>query len=122
MKGFSAQTLGAIVIRELLERTGVAAELVDEVIVGCVANPFDAANVGRVSSLMAGIPERSRAYTVSRNCASGFESITSACEKIVSGADEIVIACGAESMSNIPLIYNDYMNAIQVIINSPPPA
>ena len=56
-------------------------------------------------SLLAGIPKEKRAYTVSRNCASGFEAITSAAEKIMLGMDEVVIAGGAESMSNIPMFY-----------------
>ncbi len=112
LKGFSAQKLGSIVIRELLERTEMDGEHVDEVVMGCVANPVDAANVGRVAALMAGLPQNTRGYTVSRNCASGFESITSAYEKIVSGASGVVIAGGTESMSNIPLIYNRHMTGL----------
>ena len=106
----TAHQLGAMVVRELLERTSLDPELVDEVVMGCVANPVEAANVGRVISLLAGIPERKRAYTVSRNCASGFESITSASEKIATSFDEIVIAGGAESMSNIPLLFGREMS------------
>lgn len=49
-KGITAQKLAALVIRELLERTSIDTGLVDEVIFGCVANPVDAANVGRVST------------------------------------------------------------------------
>lgn len=112
LREFTAQKLGALVIRELLDRTEISADLIDEVVMGCVGNPVEAANVGRVCSLMAGLPEKTRAYTVSRNCASGFESVTSAWEKIVSGADEIVIAGGTESMSNIPLIYNRHMTGL----------
>lgn len=112
LKDFSAQKLGALVIRELLDRSEIDPAVVDEVVMGCVANPVDAANVGRVCSLMAGLPERTRAYTVSRNCASGFESVTSAWEKIVSGADDVVIAGGTESMTNIPLIYNRHMTGL----------
>ena len=112
LKGFSAQKLGSLVIRELLDRSSIDGNAVDEVVMGCVANPVDAANVARVAALMAGLPERSRAYTVSRNCASGFESVTSAYEKIASGFDDIVIAGGTESMTNIPLIYNEHMTAL----------
>lgn len=108
----SAQKLAALVIRELLERTAIDPELVDEVILGCVANPVDAANVGRVAALMAGIPERSRGYTISRNCASGLESVTSGYEKIFSSAADVVIAGGTESMTNIPLIYGKKMTAL----------
>lgn len=101
----SAQELGRIAVRELLEMTAMDPALIDEVIFGSVANPPEAANIARVISLLAGIPKEKRAYTVSRNCASGFEAVTSAAEKIQAGIDEIVIAGGAESMSNIPMFY-----------------
>lgn len=100
-----AQELGRIAVRELLERTAIDPNLIDEVIFGAVANPPEAANMARVISLLSGIPKEKRAYTVSRNCASGFEAVTSAVEKIQAGVDDIVIAGGAESMSNIPMYY-----------------
>jgi len=101
-----AQTLGALCVRELLERTEIDSNLIDEVIIGCVAQPIDAANVARVISLSAGIPKSKKAYTVNRNCASGFEAVTSAVEKIQNGVNEIVVAGGAESMSNAPLTFS----------------
>lgn len=101
-----AQRLGAICVRELLEITELDPALVDEVIFGAVSQPAEASNIARVISIYAGIPFSKRAYTVSRNCASGFEAVTSAYEKIISGFDEIVIAGGAESMSNIPLLFS----------------
>lgn len=100
-----AQELGRIAVRELLERTAIDPGKIDEVIFGSVAQALEAANVARVISLLAGIPKEKRACTVSRNCASGFESVTSAMEKINAGIDDIVIAGGAESMSNIPMLY-----------------
>ncbi len=101
-----AQQLGSACLTELLQRTGIKPSMVDEVIVGCVGQPSDAANVARVISLMAGIPKDKRAYTVNRNCASGFEAVTSGMEKILAGQDEVVIAGGAESMSNAPLQFS----------------
>ncbi len=112
-----AQKLGAMCVRELLERTGLDPQLVDEVIFGAVAQPVEASNVARVISLYAGIPIEKKAYTISRNCASGFESATSACEKIRLGRDEIVIAGGAESMSNIPLIFGKEITKILTRLN-----
>jgi acetyl-CoA C-acetyltransferase/acetyl-CoA acyltransferase len=100
----SAQRLGAICVRELLEEISLRADSIDEVIFGNVAQPPEASNVARVISLYAGIPKEKRAYTVSRNCASGFEAVTSASEKIHCGLDKIVVAGGTESMSNIPLL------------------
>ena len=73
-----AQDLGRIAVRELLERTAVEPGKIDEVIFGAVAQPVEASNVARVISLLAGIPKEKSAYTISRNCASGFESVTSA--------------------------------------------
>jgi acetyl-CoA acetyltransferase family protein len=107
-----AQRLGALAVSELIQRTEIDVNLVDEVIMGCVGNPIDAANVARVISLYAGIPKNKKAYTVNRNCASGFESVTSAVEKINAGQDEIVIAGGAESMSNAPLVFGKESSAI----------
>ena len=66
-----AQKLGALCVTELLQRTGIDPKLIDEVIMGCVGQPIDAANVARVISLYAGVPKDKKAYTVNRNCASG---------------------------------------------------
>ena len=98
--------LGRIAVNALLARTGLDPELVDEVIFGCVAQPADAANVARVIALRAGIPERVPALTVQRNCASGCEALTMAQEKLAAGRGSIFIVGGAESMSNIPLFFN----------------
>lgn len=101
-----AQRLGALSVTELLQRTEFDPEDVDEVIMGCVGQPADAANIARVIALYAGIPEDKRAYTVNRNCASGFEAVTSAAEKIQAGLDTVVIAGGTESMSNAPFQFS----------------
>lgn len=100
----TAQQLGGICVSEILQITEIDPHLVDEVIMGCVGQPSEAANTARVIALYGGIPKDKKAYTVSRNCASGFESVTSAVEKIQCGQDEIVIAGGSESMSNAPFI------------------
>lgn len=112
-----AQRLGAICVRELLEMTCLEPELVDEVIFGAVAQPPEASNIARVISLYAGMPKSKKAYTVSRNCASGLESVTSAAEKITLGVDEIVIAGGTESMSNIPLLFGKEITRILTRLN-----
>ncbi len=112
-----SQRLGAICVRELLEIAHLSPDEVDEIIFGAVAQPVEASNVARVISLYAGIPKDKRAYTVSRNCASGFESVTSAYEKIRCGLDEIVIAGGTESMSNIPLVFGKEITKILMGLN-----
>lgn len=100
-----AQELGRLVVRELLERANLDPARVDELICGNVASPVDAANVARVIALRAGIPRDKIAHTVSRNCASGFECVTQACDRVVSGRAKCVVAVGVDSMSHIPLFY-----------------
>ncbi len=100
-----ADELGRIAVSALLAKTGLDPTLVDEVLIGCVCQPFDAANVARVIALRAGIPESVPAATVNRNCASGMESITSAAERMAAGRGSIFIVGGAESMTNVPLLY-----------------
>ncbi|MEI6084506.1 MAG: thiolase family protein [Verrucomicrobiota bacterium] len=106
LKPLPAQELGRLAVTELLERTGFDRTQLSHVIFGNVAQPSDAANIARVIALTAGIPHEVPAYTVHRNCASGFESITSAYEKMVAGQGNAFIVGGTESMSNIPLLYS----------------
>ena len=105
-KSLPAQELGRIVVSELLERTDFDPHKISQVIFGCVAQPAEAANVARVIALNAGIPQEIPAYTVHRNCASGFEAITSAYEKMVAGQGDAFVVGGTESMSNIPLLFS----------------
>jgi acetyl-CoA acetyltransferase family protein len=105
LASLGADELGRIAVNALLSRTGLDPALVDEVIFGCVAQPMDAPNVARVIALRAGIPESVPASTVQRNCASGCEAVTLAHEKLLAGRGSIFIVGGAESMSNIPLLY-----------------
>ena len=106
LKSLSAQDLGRIAVTELLERTGFDRHEVSQVIFGNVAQPPEAANIARVIALNAGIPQEIPAYTVHRNCASGFEAVTSAYEKMTSGEGDVFIVGGTESMSNIPLLFS----------------
>jgi acetyl-CoA C-acetyltransferase/acetyl-CoA acyltransferase len=105
LASLGADELGRVAVNALLTRTGLDPALVDEVIFGCVAQPMDAANVARVIALRAGIPESVPASTVQRNCASGCEALTLAQEKLRAGQGSIFIVGGAESMSNIPLVF-----------------
>jgi len=101
-----AVDLGKIVVRILVARTGIDASRIEEVIIGCVSQPADSANVGRVVALRAGIPDSVPAITVHRNCASGFEAVTQAAEKMLAGRGDIFVVGGVESMSQIPLFYS----------------
>lgn len=106
LAGVGADELGRVTVSTLLARTGLDPGIIDEVIMGCVGQPADVANVTRVIALRSGIPEHVPAITVHRNCASGFESVTVAHQKMCAGKGEIFIVGGTESMSQYPLLYN----------------
>ncbi len=112
LKNLTAHDLGARIAKEVLIRSKVDLEKIDEVIIGNVAQPAEAANVARVIALKAGIPESVPAFTVHRNCASGMEAMTTAMSKIQNGEAEIIFAGGVESMSNIPLFFGKKMTAL----------
>lgn len=103
----SAVDLGRHAVSSLLVRTGIDPGSLDEVILGCVGQPADAANIARVVSLRAGIPASVPAATVQRNCASGLESLTTAHERMTAGHGELFIVGGMESMSHAPLLLSD---------------
>ncbi|MFQ5455781.1 MAG: thiolase family protein [Nitrospirota bacterium] len=107
LKDITAHKLGEITIRELIKRTNIDVELIDEVIFGCVGQYSDATNVARVISLMAGIPIRVPAYSVQRNCSSGMQSIVNAYQNIICGDADIQISGGTESMSRAPYVSRD---------------
>jgi acetyl-CoA C-acetyltransferase/acetyl-CoA acyltransferase len=112
----SAQQLGQAAVRELIERSALDVNLIDEVIIGCVGQPADAANVARVIALMSGIPKKVPAFTVHRNCASGIESVTSAAVKLLAGEGRCILAGGAESMSNIPFYFPKEMQEFMMAL------
>ena len=107
LKDVKAHKLGEGVVRELLKRTHLEPQLVDEVIFGCVAQPSDAVNIARNIALFAGLPIKTPAYTVQRNCASGMQAIANAYQHIVCNDAEVVIAGGVENMSQAPYVSRD---------------
>ena len=107
IKDVTGHELGRQVVRGLLGRTPLDPDLIDEVIFGCVAQYSDATNLARVVTLMAGLPIRTPAYTVQRNCASGLQSIVNAYQNIQCGDADVQIAGGIEAMSRSPYISRD---------------
>src|SRR5436190_2272050 len=101
-----AHELGVLVVRALLERADVRHDQVEQVVFGNAAIPPEAPNIARVIALLAGIPQDRIAHTVHRNCASGMEAITTAAQLIQLGEARTILAGGVESMSQIPLLYN----------------
>jgi len=100
----TAQHLAALVFREVIDRVGLDAKLIDDVILGCISQQSDAPNIGRVAGLMAGVPANVPGYTVQRNCVSGMVSITSAYQAIQAGDGDVYLVGGVESMSPSPYV------------------
>lgn len=96
--------LGKVALKQLIAQTNLDVNLVDEVIIGNTGNPADAVNISRVVALNAGVPLKTSAYTVHRNCASALESISNGFEKIKSGTMDVILAGGTESMSQMPTL------------------
>ena len=98
--------LGRIVVSELVTRSGIDPKTVDEVIFGTVIPSVKAPNLAREIVLGTGIPPSVSAYTVSRACATSNQAITNGADQIYRGYAETVIAGGAESLSNVPILFS----------------
>ena len=102
LKDFSATQLGAIAIKGAIEKAGIAPELVNDVLMGCVIQ----ANLGqapaRQAAKFAGLPNEVNCTTINKVCASGMKAISQAAQSIMLGDADIVVAGGMESMSNVP--------------------
>jgi len=97
--------LAAHVLRAILERTGVDAALVDDVILGCANQAGeDNRNVARMAALLAGFPIEVPGQTVNRLCGSGLQAVNAAFHAIAAGEGEVFIAGGVESMSRAPYV------------------
>ncbi len=102
-----AVELARTVLREAVERAEIDPAELDEVIVGNIAGPADAANIARVAALLAQVPRHVPAFTVARNCASGLSSLVEGAYRIRAGHADLVLAGAVESMSRIPLLFGD---------------
>ena len=96
--------LGTAVIKEALKRSGVPAEKVDMVYMGCVLQAGQGQNVARQSAVNAGIPVETPAMTLNILCGSGLEAVNLAATQILAGESEIAIAGGMESMDQAPYL------------------
>ncbi len=104
LKDIPAWELGALAIRAAVERTGVSPDAIDEVIMGNVIQAADSGYAARKAALAAGLPDTVPAMTVNRACSSGLEAINVAVQAIRTGEAEVVVAGGAESMSQAPYL------------------
>ena len=108
LRDVTATELGVAAAKGALEATGVPAERVDHVIFGnVIQSSRDAAYLGRHVGLWAGVPEDVPGLTLNRLCGSGFEAIVDAARMITCGEASVVLAGGAENMSQAPLVARD---------------
>jgi acetyl-CoA acyltransferase len=104
LKDIHPVDLSALVLGELVRRTGIDPATVDDVVWGCVTQLGDqSSNVGRFAVLAAGWPQSVPAVTVNRACGSSQQALESAIHAVIAGAYDIAIAGGVETMSRVPL-------------------
>lgn len=110
LKDFTAIELGKLAVAELIQRSNLDGTHVDAVVYGTVVPSVIAPNIAREISLMPMLPRGTEAYTVSRACASANQAITDAADQIVLGHHDVIIAGGAESLSNVPILHSRSMS------------
>jgi acetyl-CoA C-acetyltransferase len=102
LRDVPAVDLASTVISALVERTGLPPEAVDDVLLGHCYPTMDAPAIGRVAALDAGLPVTATGLQIDRRCGSGLQAVLYAAMQVQSGVSEVVLAGGAESMSNAP--------------------
>ena len=102
LKPLSAAELGEMALRGLLDRTGLDPAAVDDVVLGHCYPSSEAPAIGRLVALNAGLPVTVPGMQIDRRCGSGLQSVLQAGLQVSTGVHELVIAGGAESMSNVP--------------------
>ncbi|MGE7918628.1 thiolase family protein [Viridibacillus sp. NPDC093762] len=107
LSGYRSDELAAVVLDELVKRTGVDKAEVDDVILGCVTQSGEqAGNIARTAALIAGFPIHVPGVTIDRQCGSSQQAVHFASQAIASGDMDIVIAGGVESMTREPMFSN----------------
>lgn len=100
----SATQLGALVVREAVRRAGIDAAAVDECVMGCVLPAGLGQNPARQAALQGGLADTVAAMTINMVCGSGLKTVALAAQSVMTGAAEIVVAGGMESMTNAPYL------------------
>lgn len=107
LKDYREQALGVMAVKDLLKKTGIAGEDIDEAVIGIAKQTSSPSNCARYIVLDADIPEKVPAYTVQRQGASGLQAVANGYLKIKTGNADVILAGGAESMTQIPLEIHD---------------
>jgi acetyl-CoA acyltransferase len=108
-KDMSAIELGKVSVRELIARAELDVNEIDHVIYGTVIQSVQEPNIAREVTLGSGIPASVPSFTVARACASSNQAITSGAEQIALGLADVVVAGGAESLTDIPILFSPEM-------------
>jgi acetyl-CoA C-acetyltransferase len=106
-KSLTAVELGVAALKGLLDRTGLPADVIDDVVLGHCYPNSEAPAIGRVVALDSGLPVTVPGMQVDRRCGSGLQAVLQACLQVSSGDCDVVIAGGAESMSNVAFYSTD---------------
>src|SRR5437868_7563993 len=109
LKDYAAIELGKLAVAELLQRANVDGKTVVAIVYGTVVPSVIEPNIAREIALMPMLPRGTDAYTVGRACASANQAITDAADQIVLGHHDVMIAGGAESLSNVPILHSRSM-------------
>lgn len=107
LKNISAIDMGAMVVKEAVNRAGIEPAEVDEVVIGQVGEIAENGFVARAISLKAGMPKETTAYSVNRQCGSSLQALAEAVMEIQTGQADVVVAGGAESISQLPYYVKD---------------
>ncbi|MGH7636401.1 MAG: acetyl-CoA C-acyltransferase FadI [Gemmatimonadaceae bacterium] len=110
LRNMTAIDLGRLCVAELIQRTELDGHDIDAIVYGTVVPSVVAPNIAREVSLLPMLPKGVEAYTVGRACASANQAITDAADQIVLGHHDMVIAGGAESLSNVPILHSRSMS------------
>jgi len=108
-KDLTSTDLGKMAVRELIARAELDVNVIDHVVFGTVVQSVKEPNIAREVTLGSGIPASVPAFTVGRACASANQAITSGAEQIALGMADVVIAGGAESLTDIPILFSPEM-------------
>ena len=114
LSGFAAGDLGAVVLKALVDRTGIDPERIDDVVFAQGYGNGEAPCIGRWSALAAGLPISVPGTQVDRRCGSGLQAVIDAAMRVQTGAADVVIAGGVESMSNVEYYSLDHRSGARL--------
>ena len=113
LSSLTAPQLGSLVIKDLLEKTRINPQEIDEVIMGNVLSAGIGQAPARQAALLAGLPEKTECLTINKVCGSGLKAVMLAQQAIMCGDADVIIAGGMESMSNAPYLLHEARNGFR---------